>query len=190
MTHVAHPTLVTLVHPGAPRAAAGAGGGAPREVRCGVRAPGAMGEGRRRFVPDGQPVDAEYVLYRLEEAGGTLLSLPNTGPSTRLRQSTLAPLQDAIEAYGRGPSTLRPPVPSGARIDRMDQALSWIALIPSNRVVLRRLVGARSLVSPVTGRHLFSWRRLGELVGADHKAVQRWHAQGVDLMVAALNAPA
>ena len=167
---------------------------------CGARHPAAGGPaargvdgangGRRRFTPDGQPVDAEYVLYRLEEAGGTLLSLPNTGPSTRLRQSTLAPLQDAIEAYGRGPSTLRPPTPSGARIDRMDQALAWIALIPQDRVVLRRLVGARSLVSPVTGRHLFSWRRLGELVGADHKAVQRWHAQGVDLMVAALNAPA
>jgi hypothetical protein len=49
-------------------------------------------------------------------------------------------------------------------------------------------VGARALVSPVTGRHLYSWRRLGSLVGADHKAVQRWHAQGVDLLVAALNA--
>ena len=180
-----------LVHPGASRAPAGAFGGAPYAARRGVRRPATMdgGNGRQRFTPDGQPVDAEYVLYRLEEAGATLLSLPNSGPSTRLRQSTLAPLQDAVEAYGRGPSTLRPPVPSGARIDRMDQALAWIALIPSDRVVLRRLVGARSLVSPVTGRHLFSWRRLGELVGADHKAVQRWHAQGVDAMVAALNTP-
>ena len=180
-----------LVHPGASRAPAGAFGGAPYAARRGVRRPATMdgGNGRQRFTPDGQPVDAEYVLYRLEEAGATLLSLPNSGPSTRLRQSTLAPLQDAVEAYGRGPSTLRPPVPSGARIDRMDQALAWIALIPSDRVVLRRLVGARSLVSPVTGRHLFSWRRLGELVGADHRAVQRWHAQGVDAMVAALNTP-
>ena len=44
--------------------------------------------------------------------------------------------------------------------------------------MLRRIVGARSLVHPMTGRHLYSWRRLGTAIGADHKAVQRWHAQG------------
>jgi hypothetical protein len=45
---------------------------------------------------------------------------------------------------------------------------------------------ARALVSPVTERHLFTWRRLATLLGADHKAVQRWHAQGVAMIVAAL----
>jgi hypothetical protein len=40
----------------------------------------------------------------------------------------------------------------------------------------------------VTERHLYSWRRLGETVGADHKAVQRWHRQGIDMLVAALGA--
>ena len=53
--------------------------------------------------------------------------------------------------------------------------------------MLRRVVGARSLVSPITGRHVLSWRRIGDAVGADHKAVQRWHAQGVDVIVASLN---
>jgi hypothetical protein len=38
----------------------------------------------------------------------------------------------------------------------------------------------------VTERHLYSWRRLGALLGADHKAVQRWHAQGIDMLVAAV----
>ena len=52
--------------------------------------------------------------------------------------------------------------------------------------MLRRIVGARSLVSPVTERHLYSWRRLATLLGADHKAIQRWHGQGVALIVAAL----
>jgi hypothetical protein len=70
----------------------------------------------------------------------------------------------------------------------MDEALGWIALIPKERYVLRRIVGARCLVSPVTERHLFSWRRLGGVLGADHKAVQRWHAQGVDMIVAAVGA--
>jgi hypothetical protein len=54
-------------------------------------------------------------------------------------------------------------------------------LAPSDRRA-RALV----LVSPVTERHLFTWRRLATLLGADHKAVQRWHAQGVAMIVAAL----
>ncbi len=70
----------------------------------------------------------------------------------------------------------------------MDEALGWITLIPQERYVIRRIVGARALVSPVTERHLYSWRRLGEAVGADHKAVQRWHAQGIDMLVAAVGA--
>jgi hypothetical protein len=65
--------------------------------------------------------------------------------------------------------------------------LNWIPRIPVDRYVLRRIVGARALVSPITERHLFPWRRLATLLGADHKAIQRWHAQGIDLIVTALN---
>jgi hypothetical protein len=72
----------------------------------------------------------------------------------------------------------------------MDEALGWIPLIPRDRSVLRRIVGARALVNPLTDRHLYPWRRLGAMLGADHKAVQRWHAQGVDIIVSALNAAA
>ena len=68
-----------------------------------------------------------------------------------------------------------------------DEAMSWIPLIPIDRYVLRRIVGARSLVHPITERHLYPWRRLATALGADHKAVQRWHAQGIDLIVSALN---
>lgn len=70
----------------------------------------------------------------------------------------------------------------------MDEALDWIPSIPRDRYVLRRIVGSRALVSPITERHLFPWRRLAVLLGADHKAVQRWHAQAIDLLVAHLRA--
>jgi hypothetical protein len=83
---------------------------------------------------------------------------------------------------------MRPPVPSAAQITRMDEALNWITLIPAERYVLRRIVGARSLVHPLTQRHLYPWRRVAAAVGADHKAVQRWHAQGIELIVGGLNA--
>ena len=144
---------------------------------------------QRRPVPGATPasMDADFVSYRLEEAGATLLALPGTGWSTRLRTSSLDIVRTALESYGWGPARIRPAVPSAERISRMDQALGWISLIPSDRYVLRRIVGARSLVHPVTERHLFPWRRLAAALGADHKAVQRWHGQGISLIVAALN---
>ncbi len=133
-------------------------------------------------------IDAAFVVYRLEEAGATLLALPGTGYSTRMRVGHLEVVPSVAEAYGADRGRVKPPTPSAARISRMDEALGWIALIPADRRVIRRIVGARSLVSPVTERHLFSWRRLGEVVGADHKAVQRWHGQGIDMLVGAVAA--
>lgn len=136
---------------------------------------------------DVRPFDTELVTYRLEEAGATLLALPGSGWSTRLRSSSLEIVRTAIESYGWTANRIRPAIPSAARISRMDEAMGWISLIPIDRYVLRRIVGARSLVHPITERYLFPWRRLAAAIGADHKAVQRWHAQGIDLIVAGLN---
>lgn len=135
---------------------------------------------------DGYEIDADFVVYRLEEAGATLLALPGTGWTTKLRTSSLEIVRTALETYGWSDAEIRPAVPSAEKITRMDEALSWIPLIPLDRYVLRRVVGARSLVHPITDRHLFPWRRLGKALGADHKAIQRWHAQGVAIIVVAL----
>jgi len=136
---------------------------------------------------DTQAIDANAVIDRLEEAGATLLALPGSGWSTRLRTSSLEIVRTAIESYGWSTNRIRPPLPSPARITRMDETMGWISLIPVERYVLRRIVGARSLVHPITGRHLFPWRRIAVAVGADHKAVQRWHAQGIEWIVTQLN---
>ena len=138
-------------------------------------------------TPDGRPTDPEFVIARLAEAGATLLALPNTGPSTRLRTGGLEWVRDVVPVGARSQIKVRPAAPSAAAIDRMDRALAWVSIIPQDKYVLRRVVGARSLVCPLTGRQVFSWRRIGTAIGADHKAVQRWHAQGVALIVAALN---
>jgi hypothetical protein len=93
-----------------------------------------------------------------------------------------------LEGYGWDATPrLRAPVPDAATITRMDEALGWIVLIPQDRYVLRRIVGCRTLISPLTERYLYPWRRIAALLGADHKAIQRWHAQGIDLIVAAVN---
>lgn len=160
---------------------------------------GEVGDSRRSTIaarrtpphPDPLPpkgaereVDAATVITRLEEAGRTLLALPHSGPSPKLRVSVWEVLNSAIEGYGWEATRLRPAVPDAARIGRMDEAFGWLALIPREKYVLRRIVGLRALVHPLTGRHLYPWRRLGAALGADHKAVQRWHGQGVGLIVA------
>ena len=115
-----------------------------------------------------------------------LLALPGTGWSTRLRGSSLEIVTggdrelwlDREAAFAR-----RSPRPPASR--RMDEAMAWIMLIPVDRYVLRRIVGARSLVHPITERHLTRGAVSRPRIGADHKAMQRWHAQGIDLIVRA-----
>lgn len=131
---------------------------------------------------------AADIVARLEEAGATLMALPNKGRPGGIRVGWPEVVHDFNEAYGWTGEVARPPVPAASAITRMDEALAWVLLIPNDRYVLRRIVGARALVSPVTGRHVFSWRRLGEKIGAHHMAVQRWHGQGIDLIAAGLRA--
>ena len=110
--------------------------------------------------------DHDMVCHRLEDAGKTLLALPPERCPT-----TLGVLGSALDS---------------ARWS--DQSHHCVAPSIAAVYVLRRVVGARALVHPITDRYFFTWRRLGAALGADHKAVQRWHRQGIDLIVAALNA--
>ncbi|NNM57717.1 DUF6362 family protein, partial [Acidocella sp.] len=128
----------------------------------------------------------DEVVARLEAAGATLLALPSGGYSTQLRQMKFDIVHTALEAYGWESAVLRPPVPSAAAISAMDEAFGWLAMIPETRYVLRRILGARALVHPITERYLYPWRRLGAMLGADHKSVQRWHGQGIEILAAAL----
>jgi len=123
-------------------------------------------------------------VERLEEAGATLLAMPQRGMGPRLRQVRWPETGDS-EGTGIDGSDrcLRPSAPSAAQISRMDETFGWIGLIPGDRVVLRRIVHARSLVSPLSGRHIYSWRKVAALLGADHRAVQRWHLNGLCLIL-------
>jgi hypothetical protein len=127
-------------------------------------------------------MDPDAIIHRLEEAGATLLALP---AEARSKQPGAA--QIVLESHDGAKGQIRPPVPSAGKIARMNEAFGWLTLIPVDRYVLRRVVGARALVHPLTDRHLFPWRRLGRALGTDHKAAQRWHAQGIDLIACALS---
>src|SRR5580704_16271736 len=83
-------------------------------------------QARRPLMTNGYAIDADFVIYRLEEAGATLLALPGTGWTTRLRMSSLEIVRTALEAYGWTEARIRPVVPSAEKITRMDEAMSWI----------------------------------------------------------------
>lgn len=123
---------------------------------------------------------------RLERAGATLLALPTTGWPSGMRCGWGEVVNDYREAYGWSAATVQPATPSAAAISAMDEAMSWLSLIPDSNQMARRIVAARSLVSAITGRHVFTWRRLGEKLSLHHTIVQRWHAQGIGHIVQAL----
>ena len=163
---------VTLQRPDAPWACTECGAGV--EASCLRPRPGIC-------------LDAELVVGRLEQAGMTLLAMRDRSPYPPPYRCALPePVREAIEAYGWEDAEVRPAIPSSADITRADITFAWLALIPQHRYVLRRIVASRALVSPTNGRHILGWRRLARLVRADHHAIQRWHAQGIEIIINAL----
>jgi hypothetical protein len=71
--------------------------------------------------------DAELVIYRLEEASSTLLALPATGYSPRLKQSRLEIVRTALEAYGWEPAR------DGRRCRRQSVSPVWTKLSAGSR---------------------------------------------------------
>jgi len=133
-------------------------------------------------------LDAAALIGLLEDAGATLLALPHSGHSTRMRQMRFDIVHTALEAYGWAAEHVKAPVPDAAAITAMDAAFALLTLIPEQKFVLRRVVGARALVHPITRRHLYPWRRLAGVLGADHKSIQRWHGDAIKLILKALEA--
>jgi hypothetical protein len=137
-------------------------------------------------VPRCLGLSAAEIVERFEAAGATLLAMPARGYSTHMRTMNFDVVHSALDAYGWSAAAIRPPAPSSAEITTMDETFGWLLLIPEAKHVFRRIVGARALVHPLSGRHLFPWRRIAVMLGADHKSVQRWHGQAVELILTQL----
>ena len=109
-------------------------------------------------------------------------------------------LHNSAEAYGYTEEDMPIRAPSARAITRMDEALGWIRLIPLDPAragsgdlhsrhggaILRRIVECRCLVNPRSGRHVFSWRRLGDHLSCNHEAARQWHARGLALVLRGL----
>lgn len=134
-----------------------------------------------------EPWDARSVEAELERAARTMQALQVSGlRPAQPRSSMPEVLRDVHESYGWSGARCRPAFPTPAEIAAMDRAFAWLRLIPADKRVLRRIVCARMMTHPDTGRHVYSWRRIAGLIGASHMAVSRWHAQGIAILVEGL----
>jgi hypothetical protein len=127
-------------------------------------------------------VDAAYVIQRLEAAGRTAMSLPDTGYSVACRTMQWDFVRMYWTDYGKEAVRLPRARATPADITDMDEAYGWLRHIAS--AGKRRIVQARSLIHPVTDRHLVSYRALGKAMGdVDPSQVKRWHDQAIKEIV-------
>ncbi len=84
----------------------------------------------------------------------------------------------------------RPVTSDAARISRMEEAFGRPAFIPPRRATLRRRARYPTLANPLNDCNIFSWQRTAKRLGTDLRAVQRWHAQEIEVIVAGLRSRA
>ena len=133
-----------------------------------------------------ETITADYIGKRLEEAGHTLRAMPANGPrlGTKSNSALLSSMPELNDGPAMTANRFRPPAPTAAEITRMDATWLWLGLI-ENRII-RRLVAARSLTRPLTGKPVMSWRKLAVTLGADYRSLQAWHDKGIKTIVRAL----
>lgn len=130
-------------------------------------------KGKPTEIRSDRPV-VDQVEEWLNEAGMTLATLRMKGlrpagvkinwPDVVVDPDDLCWLRDSDDVL---------PPPSSDAIARMDIALSWVPLIDDKR--LRVVVNKRLIVNPISGKFRWEWRKLGRLLGIDHKTAQAWH---------------
>ena len=137
---------------------------------------------RPRYAPP-SGYTPEVVRQRLYEAGAALLALQVTGlRPAGIRSAMPVPL-DMID------QDRRPAPPDARQVSEMDQALSWVTLIPEDRLALRLVVNARCLCSPLSGKPIFGFRAIGARLGVSHVTACAWWNDAVGIICGTLNRP-
>ena len=139
-------------------------------------------------------MDTAEIQQRLEQAVRTLMMLPvprggfpggerSHWPEIVRNYAEFFAAQVQADAdhreemlAGRNAVRIRP---LQSQIDQMDEALQWVFDHVENPIH-RKIVFARAMLHPLSGRHIVSYRRLGRLLGMDHKAVKVWHDKALE----------
>ena len=138
-----------------------------------------------RFVPTPLPSSAARPLTPndlrtlLEWAGERLMAMPHTGPRLNsIRVIWPEYSQDRFEVLDhRGFVPLRAAVPPAAEITLMEKIL----LLPNvcERKISRRVLHLRALVYPISSKYVYSWHKLGKVIGSDSRTVQGIHLRAL-----------
>lgn len=114
----------------------------------------------------------------LKWAGEKLLSMPLRKPGPAAPGGCWPDFpSDATVAYGYSDIKLRPVPPLKGEIKFIDEILELILVI--NSIPTRRIMHARSLIAPNSGRNLYSFSRIAKLLSLDRKRVAKMHQQGL-----------
>ncbi|WP_459774282.1 DUF6362 family protein [Asaia astilbis] len=116
----------------------------------------------------------EQIGEWLDEAALTLAALPATGLRPAGAGSGWPDYVRELEDLGWDrESDDFLPRPGADQVERLDHVLTWVPLIEDRK--LRAVVNMRLIVHPISGRHRWEWRKIGNKLGANHKTIQAWH---------------
>jgi len=118
------------------------------------------------------PKDVELLL---QWAGSKLLSLPN--PKKRSYSYSWPDYRyDNIPNNFSGLS-LRTPTPTSYEIDLLDSILDLIHYVPNP--ISRKIIQSRSLISPITQKHIFLWSQISRLLSLSPTTTKRYYSSGI-----------
>ncbi len=120
----------------------------------------------------------------LEWAGEKLLSLPVANLKPKPYRSAWPEFkQETNQDFSH--KSFRPSPPNGNEIDTLDKIFALVVLIPD--IHTRRIIQARSLINPITHRHVYHWLEIGELLNLNRKTLRRKYDSGLNLIATKSN---
>jgi hypothetical protein len=139
------------------------------------------------------PYTADYVRVRVEEAGKTLLMIPNTGVWPMRYASTWPEVLREWEDMLGCNLELDPPRirPTMKQMNEYAEVMDWVVMLATycrekHFVHVAKAIGY-GMLHRQDGRRLLSWRKLGTLLGTDHKRAQAWYDDGIEIIARILN---
>jgi hypothetical protein len=125
--------------------------------------------------------------FWLEWAGGKLMAMQirGTRPSGYRSYWPDFKAEGFNHGYGYTGERLRPQAPNSEQIDLMDQILTLPNLVSD--ITARRIISARMVITPVSGRYIYTWTRLAQILHTDRRIVRRKFDDGLTTLAANLS---
>lgn len=133
----------------------------------------------------------EYVESRLFDAGRTMLMLPPQGTSPKQYGNGwpeyMAEFSDLVGA----PKEVKVGFPRATmkQMNEYEEVTDWIMKLAGycknkRMPYIARSLTLRILIHPVSGKHLLTWQRIGNIMnGSSPTSAKNWYEQGLDKLI-------